>query len=309
MKNEYDIAIVGSGPIGAATAYFLSQQKKKKEVVVITQDPTDDHSSAYLYAGGSVQYSYWPNDSLKAEMTKMTADFIKKKVKDGKDFSVIDNHYLFLDEGVFAPALNIAGAKLVNFLLKKAVDQGVVLQGETVLKKISKENGIYHLDTNKGQFLAPKVLLAVGANIHKFIPKMPVEFEKRVLLVFNIPVEKEERVNWPHVVIPMSEGWVYIFIKKIGDQYKMLLGQEDVIKHNKKWEPENYLDKLIKKGLLKTVPFLKKAKVEKMLWGFDSKKSTPDIVTSDNQLFAVNCGSAVRSCAYIGQIMAKKLLT
>ena len=58
----------------------------------------------------------------------------------------------------------------------------------------------------------------------------------------------------------------------------------------------------------KGIPFLKDVKVEKILWAFDYDKKKPVFYTTGNKLFAVFCGSAIRSSAYIGKKCAELLL-
>lgn len=300
----YDIAILGSGPIGAATAYHLSQQKDKK-VLVITQDPSEERTSTYLWAGGSIQWVWW-KEKIKTEMNTMTADFIKKLIDDGVDLSAIKDNYLFLDEGVFVPSLNIAGKKFINYLLAESENSGVELQNGTKIEKVEKVGDEVVIRTDKGEFKAKKVLLALGYNNQLFLKDPEIEFEKRQLFVLDLPVTKE-REDFPHTIVPLKEGWVYVFIKNINGELKMILGQEELVEHNEEWEEEDYFDKLVDLGLFDVMPFLKEAKVEKILWGFDAMNKIPKIYTEDNSIYAINCGSAVRSSVYIGKMAAEKL--
>lgn len=305
MTNSYDIAIIGSGPIGASTAYFLSKNSDKK-VIVITADPTEERISTYKFAGGSVQFGHWKEEA-KLEMTSMTANFLKDLSSKGEDLSLIEDEYLFLDEGIMAPAINVAGAKVVNYFVQQAKKNGVEVKENTTAQKLQQEGDKYKITTDKGAFMADKVLVAVGPSVKKLVPDAPVELEKRVLFILDLPVS-EERKKLPHTIIPINNGWVYFFIKKVGDEFKVIVGQEELIEHNDKWEEENYFDELLKMGLAERAPFLKDAKVEKVLWGFDSLKKVLEINTKNNKLFSVNCGSAVRSCVYIGQKITEKLL-
>ncbi len=309
--DNYDIAILGGGPIGAATAYFLSlsPEFKSKKIILITQDPLEEdtnHESTYLYAGGCINYSFWPRNPLKAEMTKVTADFIKDLAKKGVDLSLIEDYYLFLDRGVFSPSLNVAGSKLVKYFIDQAKQNGVEYKPQTTLNSFEKQGDKYLVKTTGGEFLTEKAVLALGANNNKFTDKK-IELEKRVLLVLDLPID-EAREKFPHTIIPFNDGWVYLFIKNIGGQLKMVLGEEDAVELDDLKGEENYLPELLEKGLDEIVPFLKEAKVEKILWGFDSLENDPIIDSEDNQLYVVNCGSAVRACIYIGQEVAKKIL-
>ncbi len=308
MSNVYDIIIVGSGPIGSSVAYFLSKDPKfkGKKIALITQDPSQERSSTYLYAGGAVNYSWWPGNAVKAEMTKVTADFIKDVAKQGEDLSLFEDYYLFVDQGVCTPALNVSGAKLSSYLSNQAEKAGIEFKKNTVLQEVQKQDNSYKLTTDKGEFSAEKVVLAVGSQTNKFLPQANTAYVKRTLFVLDLPIT-ENHMNWPHIVIPFKKGLIYSFIKKWGAGYKMLFGQDNVIEPNDKWEEENNFQELLDMGVSEVMPFLKNTKVEKVLWGFDAKQSAPIFFTEDNNLFAVNCGYAVRACIYIGQEMVKKL--
>lgn len=305
----YNYAIVGSGPIGASTAFYLSK-KKNLTTILITQDPMEEdphHEATYLYAGGSVRW-YWGDNEEKYKATKMTADFIKRLVKKGVDLSFIDDNYLLLHLGVFTPAINVSGQKLVSYLMSEAQNNGVEYKKNTVLESFKTYADYVELQTSSGIIKAKKVLLALGAANKKFMPQAKIGVEKRVLLVLDIKID-EFNLHFPHLILPYKKGFVYVFIKKMGDQYKMVLGQEDIIKHSDEYKEEDYLEELKQKGITKMMPFLKNAKTEKVLWGFDATNKLPELYTEDNKVFSVHCGSAVRSAIYIGETVSKELLS
>ena len=306
-SSQFDIVIVGGGPIGASTAYFLSQKSDKK-VLLITQDPVpDNHEATYLFAGGCV-CAYKPDDSKKADVIKPTVDFLNQRLEEGLDLAAIRTHYFYIDKGLMIPSLNIAGAKLINYLLEEASKNGVKIQKETKLESLEKKDGGYELTTSKGKFSAQKVLLAIGPSVHKFLPNAPVKFEKRQIFVLDKVVDDTNK-DLPHTIVMLKKGGVYIFIKKVGDELKMMLSQERMFDYNDEWEAEDRYDEILDMGLAEAMPFLKDVKVEKILWGFDAENKIPEYYTEDDKLFAVNCGSAVRSCVYIGQNTADKLLS
>ena len=59
MTDMYDILILGGGPIGASTAYFLTKESSLK-VGLLRREPNEDpqHLATYKYAGGSVRW-FW----------------------------------------------------------------------------------------------------------------------------------------------------------------------------------------------------------------------------------------------------------
>jgi hypothetical protein len=49
------------------------------------------------------------------------------------------------------------------------------------------------------------------------------------------------------------------------------------------------------------LPFLEGVKAEKILWGFDAENKTLKIFNKGEKIIAACCGSALRSCVYIGE--------
>jgi glycine/D-amino acid oxidase-like deaminating enzyme len=304
VNTVYDVVIVGGGPIGASTAYFLSKEKNKK-ILLLTADPTEDHMSTYLYAGGSIRW-YW-DDPKKVEMTKLTADFITDLVSQGQDLSYISDNYLFLNRGVLVPSINVSGAKLVKYFLDEAEKSGVQVKYDSLVSSIVKTDDGYVVKLANEEYQSTKVLLAVGSQTPKFVPDLSLEFEKRQLFVLDVAVD-DDRKHFPHLIFPFRGGVIFIFVKLINGEYKLVLGQEEILEHNSEWQEENYFKELLDMGLAEILPFIKDAHVEKILWGFDATHKIPRLDTKDNKFIAATCGSAVRSCVYIGQ-QASKLLT
>lgn len=314
-SSDFDFAIVGGGPVGAATAHFLSQKTKRK-ILLITKEPTQepDHSAAYQYAGGSVRW-FWNHKSAAdrkrmTAMTKATADLARKLAKQGVDLSLLEDRYVFLTTGSAAPSLNISGAKLVRYFLNETKKRGVVVKEKTILASWKRDGDSYVLETSSGEFRAKNVLLAVGAReTKKFLPKAKIELEKRELCVLDLPVN-ESRSSFPHLIAPFGtkDGVVYVFIKKTPDGLRMLLGEEDIVEHGLKSGGSDFLPALKRKGIEKVFPFLKGAKTEKVLWGFDAAHKFSQFDSDGHKLIAVTGGSAVRSCVAIGEMTAERML-
>ncbi len=302
MKNVYDVLILGSGPIGASTANFMSRKGKKK-IGVISEDQTNSKRATYQYAGGCIRW-FW-DEPLKIEMTKTTADFIKKLSKSGVDVSLREDTYLFLYRGVHAPAINISGTKLVNYFLKESEKKGVQLHMGEVIKKIKKTDNIYTVITDKTEYQTKKVLLALGSENARFMENYPLEKEERYLLVLDIPVGENE-MTFPHTIAKIGDGYAFVFIKKLGERWHFLVGQEDILPVPKSTNAKAHFKELLNAGLGEIMPFLTKAKVERMLSGVDVENKELMVQQIDS-LYAANCGSAVRSCVWIGQELSKRL--
>jgi hypothetical protein len=155
--------------------------------------------------------------------------------------------------------------------------------------------------------MARKVVLATGVNIKKMFSDAPFTYKKRELLVFDLELSPEA-LKFPHTVVPLAHGLVFSFIKNIDGRDRFVLGQEDLLEYSDTWEEENFLPQLIDLGLYNLMPFLKGAKVEKVLWGFDSVSKFPEFYSPRASLLAVTCGSAVRSCVWIGRKVTEKML-
>ncbi len=302
MKNIYDLLILGSGPIGASTAYFMSR-KGKKNIGIVSEDQSTTKKAAYKYAGGCLRW-FW-DEPLKIEMTKTTADFIKKIAKSGVDVSLREDTYLFLYRGVHTPAINVSGAKLVDYFMKESVKKGVKSHtGEEVLS-VTKIDKLYTVKTDKKTYQAKKVLLALGSENARFMKGYELEKEERYLMVLDIPVTEPEMM-FPHTIAKIGDGYAYAFVKKLPEGWRFLVSQEDVLSVPTAKNVSAHFKKLLNSGLADVMPFLAKAKVERMLSGTDVENKELLIKNQDG-LYAANCGSAVRSCVWIGKEVVKKI--
>ena len=306
MTNlKYDLIIVGGGPIGSGVAYFISQDKNKfnlNKIALIQKEPEIDDGLAYINAGGSIRW-YFEDEEIR-DNTRKTAEFILS-LKDKVDLNLIEDNYFFVHKGIFVPSINIAGSKLINYFKKVAEENGVEIFNSTEFQKIEKAGENYKVITNKGEFLADKVIIAMGYKNKEYFD-VPVEIEKRQLFVLNLEV-KEEQLKIPHTIIKFKEGIIYYFLKKFDYGYRIVLGQEEIVEHSLEPKPENYFNDLISMGLGDVLPFLKKAEVEKILWGYDITNKKPLIYEYDKNVFIVNCGSAVRSLVGIVEKVLNKL--
>ncbi|MEO5646437.1 MAG: FAD-dependent oxidoreductase [Candidatus Paceibacterota bacterium] len=302
MNNPYDILILGGGPIAASTAYFLTQEKTA-DIGLLMQEPTDSHSATYQYAGGSIRW-FWP-DELKTEMTTQTAEFIKNLDAQGVDLSLLNDNYLFMARGKYVPSINVSGKKLVEWFLQQAQESGLAIHQKQEIISVTQQEEMWHVKTATDEYLAKKVLMALGVNNKKVIADYEVEVEKRELFVLDLPVTATEE-QFPHTIIPINEGVVYIFIKKFPEGMRFVVGQEDIL-NSAEIEADQQFSELMAAGLGDLMPFLKEAKVEKILWGNDAGNKTLR-VDQRGSLFIANCGSAIRSCVWIGKELTKRLL-
>lgn len=300
MTNKtYDLIIIGGGPIGSVTAYFVSQEKnnlKCQNIALIQKEPEIDENIAYLNAGGSIRW-YFEDEEIRTA-TKKTYDFILK-IKDEVDLNLIEDNYFFVHKGIFVSSLNISGKKLVDYFKKVAKKNGIEIFEGFNYENYEKVNDGYLVKTDKSEFLTKRIIFALGYK-NKDLFNLKLEIEKRQIFVLDLTITNE-RFNLPHTILKFKDGIIYFFIKKFDDGYKLVFGQEDIFEHSLESKPENYFNELLSKGLLEILPFLRNAKVEKILWGFDVKNKKPYIKEIDKNVWTVNCGSAVRSIVYIGE--------
>lgn len=302
MKNSYDILILGGGPIGASTAYHLSRQGKKS-IGLITAEPAEAAYATYQSAGGCIRW-FW-DEAKKIDMTKTTADFIIDLARSGVDVSLREDTYLFLDRGVHVPAINVSGVKVVEHFLSEASAHGVSVHKNETVTEVRRSGSGYEVVTDKGSYSATKVLLALGAQNVRFMPDYELEEEKRYLLVLDLPVKDAERM-FPHTIAKIGNGYAFVFVKKLPEGWRFLIGEEDILGIPTSKNLTAHYKKLLETGVAEIMPFLVKARVERMLSGTDVENKTL-LLKGKKGLYAANCGSAVRSCVWIGQQVAERI--
>lgn len=306
MTNQYDLIVIGGGPIGSAVVYFSSLKKeelKLKNIALIQMEPENYSGIAYPYAGGSLRW-YFEDEEIKNN-TQKTANFILG-LKNQIDLNLLEDNYFFVHRAIFVPSLNISGSKLVGYFKKQAEQNGVEIFNSHIFQKIEKENDFYKIITNQGEFLTKKAVFALGYKNKEYFNIDDLEIEKRQLFVLDLEV-KSEQINIPHTIFKFKNGIIFYFIKKFDNGYKIVLGQEEIFEHNLEPKAEDYFNDLLNMGLDDVLPFLKMAKVEKILWGFDVKNKKPLIYEYDKNVLVVNCGSAVRSVVGIAEQVLEKL--
>jgi glycine/D-amino acid oxidase-like deaminating enzyme len=303
--TAYDIAICGAGPIGAATAYAL-RTNPDLSIAVISREPADDphHLASYRWAGGSVRL-FW-EDAWKQAAVDETTALARQFVAEGVDLNVVENNYVFVNHGRLSPGLNLAGAKFIAELLRRAEAEGVRRIDGATIDAVTATGDSYTIATDRGEIHARKVLLALGSSNARVAPTFDLKTEKRQVFVLDLPVDGE-RSRLPHLVLPFEHGVVFAFVKNINGVLRIVVGQEEVIEHGDDPGPEDYFADLLERGLADRLPWLAKAKVLDTLWGFDVTSKTLAVTTPDDRLFVANCGSAVRSSGLIGRELAERL--
>lgn len=301
--KTYDVVIAGSGPIGAATAYFLTKQAPELKVAIITQDPTDDHAATYTQAGGCLRWEW--EDETKQAMTRETADFIRGLAADGVDVSLIEDHYLYLYTGAFDPSINFSGKKVVEWFLTRAEAAGATLVRQAKITAATTEGDQAVVTAGDQTYRARRALLALGVANAELLDGYELEREKRQLFVLDREVP-EAYAGYPHTIGRIGEdGYAYLFLKRTPSGLRYVVGQEDIVEDDEAGA-NDYWQQLLDAGVADIWPFLREAAVTETWWGFDAGNKQ---LKADwhGHILAANCGSAARSCAWIGRTLAEQL--
>lgn len=299
---EADVAICGAGPIGAATAIFLARPDLR--VVLIDHDPADDptHVATYRYSGGSIRWT-WP-DPVKREMTTQTEQFIRGAAA-GAELGMIENTYHLLHTGEHIPALNVSATGLVGMLRDQAQEAGARLV-DALVTGVRPDGSGHVVETSRGAIRASRVLGAMGAANASVFPQVSAEAEKRQLFVLDLPVPPE-REQLPHTIVPIGDGFGYVFVKLIDGRLRVVVGQEDIVEDEDTSGPVDHWKEILDSGLATTLPWLRDARVDDILWGVDTAQKTLVVDEPSPGVIVANCGSAIRSAAWLGRTLAERL--
>lgn len=298
------IVVAGGGPLGAATAYHLA--RRGADVTVASARTSPD--AAFLSAGGSI--CWHRPDPRRRAVIKETADFVRDAVAAGAPIGCRDVPYVFLSEGIQAPALNVNSADLVTHLLVEAERAGARLRDLGRITGVASDgHGGHVLHGEAGDLSADVVVLALGAGNRALLPGLGGRWEKRQLFVTDLPVD-DLRADWPHTIARIGSGFAYAFVKDFGDDgLRMVLGQEDLVVDEDLSGPVDHFARLLEAGVAEHFPFLRPARVEHVLWGVDWEAKLPNITTADDGLIGINCGSGVRACIPAGRAAAEAALS
>jgi glycine/D-amino acid oxidase-like deaminating enzyme len=305
---QHGVAVVGAGPLGAATARELVH-RGVPNVVLLDGESPDDHSApraAYRSSGGSI--CWYRSDPAKAELIRTTAEHVQRRVADGARIDVRELPYLLLEHGVQVPALNVNSSELVTDLVGEATRGGALLQRTGVVDAVTPTQTGWEVrsgpDSGAGTVTATVVVLALGAGNVSLLPGLQPRLEKRQLFVLDLPVD-EDRARIPHVVARVGHGYAYVFVKNLPEGQRVVLGHEDLVPDDDPTGPVDYLAQLLEAGVADAFPFLGAARADRILWGMDWADKFPRVCVGEQPtLLAINCGSGVRACIGAGRAAA-----
>lgn len=293
---DVPIAVVGAGPLGAATAYHLA--RRGHPVTVVSQDRPD---AAFRSSGGSI--CWHRPDPRRAAAIRETAMFVRAAVAAGAPIDCREVPYLFLTHGVLVPALNVASGDVVEHLLGEARGAGATQIDLGPVSAIERAGGGHRVVCDAGTVDAAVAVVALGAGNAAVVPGLVPEWEKRQLFVLDLPVD-DDRAALPHMIAAVGDGHAYVFVKRFDDGMRVVVGQEDVVVDEDPTGPVDHFGALVDAGVGTAFPFVCAAEVEQILWGVDWPGKLPHVEASAPGLLTVNCGSAVRVCIAAGRAAA-----
>lgn len=293
------VAVVGAGPLGAATALALSGRIAGEVVLVDSGDAT----APWRNSGGSI--CWYRSDPVKADLIRRTADAIVARVDAGAPIRVRSTPYLLLEQGVLVPALNVASVDVVADLVARAEADGVTRVDVGRVRAVAHRGTGWTVEGERGTVDAGVVLLATGAGNLDLMPGLPRRLEKRQLFVLDLPVDAA-RARLPHIVARAGSGKAYAFVKEFDDGLRVVVGQEGLVGDDHDSGPTDHWAELLDAGLADALPFVASGSPERILWGLDWADKVPHIAVAPEQptLLSVNCGSAVRVCVAAGELAA-----
>jgi glycine/D-amino acid oxidase-like deaminating enzyme len=292
------IAVVGSGPLGAASALALTARGAGDVVLV----EGDDARATWPSSGGSI--CWHRADAEKAALIRRTAEAVVARLDAGAAIRVRHTPYLLLEQGVLVPALNVASGDLVADLVERACTGGAASVDVGTVRSVEGHGAGWRVCGERGEVNARAVLLALGIGNLDHMPGLPRRLEKRQLFVLDLPVD-DDRARLPHTVARIGPGHAYVFVKDFDDGLRVVAGQEGLVADEDESGPTDHWQQLLDAGVAAAFPFLADARPERVLWGMDWTDKRPHVaVARTPTLLSVNCGSAVRVCIAAGEVAA-----
>lgn len=293
------VAVVGAGPLGAATALALTRRPAPEVVLV---DGGDD-AAAWRNSGGSI--CWHRSNPAKADLIRRTADAVIARMEAGASIRARPTPYLILEQGVLVPALNVASGDVVADLVEQAETAGVARVDVGRVHAVARRGAGWTVEGERGAVDASVVLLATGTGNLDLMPGLPRRLEKRQLFVLDLPVD-DGRAGLPHIVARIGSGSAYAFVKEFDDGLRVVVGQEGLVVDDDESGPTDHWAELLAAGVADALPFVAPARPERILWGLDWTDKLPYIAAAPEAptLLSVNCGSAVRVCVAVGELAA-----
>lgn len=204
MSYDYDVIIVGAGPIGSTLAYKLASKNiktciidKKKEIGIPLQ-------CAGILSEKILTLNNLPEDVILNKVKGAYLHSPNKTLKVNKEKTA---------------AYIIDRVKYDQYLLKRAENNKVTIKTNETVQKVNTEKGIVH--TDKNEFKGKIIIGADGAN-SKLSKQIQNEIKYYCATQFLVKIEKDE--NLDYVDVYTKSNYFPGFIWKIplkNNQYRI----------------------------------------------------------------------------------------
>ena len=208
MNNQFDVIVVGAGAAGLMCS--MEAGKRGKSVCLI------EHTSKIaekirISGGGKCNFTNLHNDNnnflsknkhfCKSAFAKYTqSDFINLINKHGIEFHEKKLGQLFC---------NRSAREIIDMLISECKKQNVTINLDTKIETITKNTNNYVLNTNKGEFYSPSIVIATGG---LSIPKIgATDFGYKIAKQFNLKVTN----LYPALVPLIFEDEILEFCKSL----------------------------------------------------------------------------------------------
>ena len=208
MNNQFDVIVVGAGAAGLMCS--MEAGKRGKSVCLI------EHTSKIaekirISGGGKCNFTNLHSDNnnflsknkhfCKSAFAKYTqSDFINLINKHGIEFHEKKLGQLFC---------NRSAREIIDMLISECKKQNVTINLDTKIETITKNTNNYVLNTNKGEFYSPSIVIATGG---LSIPKIgATDFGYKIAKQFNLKVTN----LYPALVPLIFEDEILEFCKSL----------------------------------------------------------------------------------------------
>jgi thioredoxin reductase len=172
-RGEFQAVVIGLGPSGLATSYLLKEQN----ISYVALEKSDRAGYSWTQT--------W--DSLKLAMPASQVYMPGLKLNKKK---YPDDHHLSRDQ-------------IIKILHRFAKKHELRIDYNTKVLSVTKERGIFHVETNQGKYTAENVVVCVGARHDPKFPKFVTELSSQQYL-HNSEYKNPEMLNLPeqsHVLV------------------------------------------------------------------------------------------------------------
>lgn len=199
--NRYDIIIIGGGAAGFFTAINAAEMNPHAKIVILERGK-EVLSKVRISGGGRCNVTH--AEFVPNELTKnyprgekelrgpfhsfMTGDTITWFEKRGIELKIEDDGRMF--------PVSDSSETIINCFLRETQRLGIQILKNHSVQNIERKDNLWEINTNNGDFLSEKLLMASGSNpkIWKLLEKLGHSIEPAVpsLFTFNI---KDERIR------------------------------------------------------------------------------------------------------------------